>query len=814
MTARLLKTLAGALLALTLASMLTVSPARAQGGPAQDALPQPLASWQADLDRLEGSIGRVERSDDALVRLRQDLRRVREKAEDYARSIGEQHEALKSQLDKLGPAPKDEEPAESEAAAKLRQDLTAQVAELDGAMRAADVVQTRARQIIEIVQAKRRKLFSGQLLNRSGRPLTGSFWTTVAERYEIVTHRLGLLAGQWWQAIRHPGWLLALLAGAVAIWAGLRALATIAVSRYRALDPDELPSRQQRAASAGAVTLARAIPPIAATGLLLVALSELEMLPARSAQLATDAWLAIALTSGLIALAYTLLAPNQPRWRIIYASDSKARALRWLAYVLAAIYGLDLFLEALAVTLVAPLTFTVAQRFVANLMIAIVLTAILLVPIWRDRPADAKKGWFILFRVILWGAVVTILAASALGYVALAQFVTTRLILTGTILILLYLLHHTIEAIAASIADPDRAGGRWLAGNFALSSDRHAQLGLLAWIVLQLLLLALVVPLILLQWGFSLEDMRNWIQRGFFGFEIGNWRISLWTILAALVLFVLGFFVTRFVQRWIDSRVLERAQFDQGARSAIRTAIGYLGIALAGLVAISYAGIDFSNIAIVAGALSVGIGFGLQSIVNNFVSGLILLAERRISVGDRIIVGEDEGYVRRISVRATEIETFDRNFVIIPNSQLMTNAVKNWTFQHRRARVTIDVGVGYGSDPRHVERVLLDCANRHPAIIFHDQTEVWFMDFGDSALLFRLKAFVGDVTNMLTTRSDLRFSIMEAFREEGIEIPFPQQDLHLKDIDRLEAALSGKAKASPRTASKRAASKRAAATKE
>ena len=192
----------------------------------------------------------------------------------------------------------------------------------------------------------------------------------------------------------------------------------------------------------------------------------------------------------------------------------------------------------------------------------------------------------------------------------------------------------------------------------------------------------------MLQWGFSGADIRDWFKSLFFGIEVGQFRISLARILLGIVLFIALLFATRLFQRWLREKALQQTRMDPGIVNSIDTVVGYVGIALAALLAVSYAGLDITNLAIVAGALSVGIGFGLQSIVNNFVSGLILLIERPIKVGDRIVVGDQQGLVRRISVRATEIETFDRASLIVPNSELITGRVLNWTHRNSLAPST------------------------------------------------------------------------------------------------------------------------------
>jgi small-conductance mechanosensitive channel len=260
---------------------------------------------------------------------------------------------------------------------------------------------------------------------------------------------------------------------------------------------------------------------------------------------------------------------------------------------------------------------------------------------------------------------------------------------------------------------------------------------------------------------------------------IGGRTFSLTDVLIGMVVFAILFILVRFIQGFLDVRVLRQTRMDVGVRDALKAGIGYVGVVIAALVAIHTAGIDLSGLAIVAGALSVGIGFGMQSIVSNFVSGLILLIERPIKEGDWIVVGQDEGYVKRISVRSTEIQTFSNATVIVPNSELITGSVTNWMYKDKSGRAELPIGVAYGSDTAKVREVLLDCLKGHNGIRAWPQPTVLFMDFGDNALLFQLRFYVNKVDDRLSIASDIRFAIDAAFREAGISIPFPQRDVHV-----------------------------------
>ena len=192
----------------------------------------------------------------------------------------------------------------------------------------------------------------------------------------------------------------------------------------------------------------------------------------------------------------------------------------------------------------------------------------------------------------------------------------------------------------------------------------------------------------------------------FFGFNVGDVTISLSSILFAALLFAAAFAVTRMIQRWLDNTFLPATDLDAGLRNSISTAAGYVGIITAGMLAFSYLGLSLERVTIVAGALSVGIGFGLQSIVNNFISGLILLWERPIRVGDLVVVGDGEGYVRRINVRSTEIQTFDRSTIIVPNSNLISGIVRNRVRNDRIGRVLVSIPVPRASDPDQVAEIM------------------------------------------------------------------------------------------------------------
>ncbi len=269
------------------------------------------------------------------------------------------------------------------------------------------------------------------------------------------------------------------------------------------------------------------------------------------------------------------------------------------------------------------------------------------------------------------------------------------------------------------------------------------------------------------------------------GIPIGGIRIVPTNIVGGIIAFTILLAFTGWIKRWIDKRWLRQIiSADRGARDALVTIVGYTGFIISLLVGLSIAGINVTGLAVVAGALSVGIGFGLQSIANNFISGIILLFERPIKAGDFVTVGDVQGFVKKISIRATEIETLDNQDMLVPNSELISGRVTNWVLHNPYGRLRIKVGVAYGSDINKVKDILEAISHENKSVITDGRVpppKALFMGFGDSALEFELRVRIFDIKKRYDVVSELNFKIDEEFQKNHIIIPFPQRDIHIKD---------------------------------
>ncbi len=730
-----------------------------------------MTAWDTDLDRIEKDLENKALRQRDLDRNRERLDEVRDDIDSVLDKVRPRVDSFKAQVESLGPPPAKDQPAEPEALAKQREEWNATLGNLTVAKNAAEAARHRSTQITARVQDIRRRRFTDRLFERVPETYALKTWSEAPAQIVYALQQAAGAVGNWWLLQEQPGdvnlvLFIVLLLAAAMVFVARRGVRTVHV--WKGQEP---PPFWRRGAGAAWLILLRAVPVALPLIALYFGLHGQDLLPADVDRLAYSALRSAVIITVVVALVTTALAPRHPEWRLIPASDSAAFRIRWLVIALASVYALNLFLGTVRSVAFAPFSVTVVQSCVASVVIALLTMAILRTRLQTENiniEGAPELTWLRALRIPVWTVAIFILLAAASGYLSLARFISAQLIVTGTILAIVYLMMIWIDAFGQSMSDPEAATGRWIMETFRCEKRRCEQAALPTTLVLKLIVLLCSVPLILLQWGFNWKDVAEWSHDLFVGFRVGNAQISIAAILASTIVFALGYFAARLFQGWLDRQVLEPAGVSGGVRHSIRTAVGYVGVVAAGLLAVSYAGIDLSSLAIVAGALSVGIGLGLQGVVNNFVCGLILLVERPIKVGDWVVVGNEEGLVRRISVRSTEIETFDRANVLVPNSAFIAEKVKNWTLHNYSGRIVIPVSVRYACDARQVREILLTVARANPQVMTSPEPSAQLDEFAAETMVFKLYVYVYDLTKGGSVRTDLRIAILEAFAAAGV----------------------------------------------
>ena len=752
-----------------------------------------LSSIRADLARLDAIRLTLDRADatfkreglsvQALFDLGQGLSPLREELQRRIDELQPRLAQVDARLKQLGPAPAAAPPPESEAIAAERARLNGEIASLDPVLKQARLLAARADELADQITERRRSLYARQLFEPSPSVLSPFVWLDAAEAFAEELGLVGGLVRAWWASLREGGVIRAVLA---ALTLGALGVAIAMLWRWwqrRAVVPaaTAAPTRFAKVlASIGAFLRIAVTAP-------LVALVAIEVLEAY--QLLPDRWLEIAYGLGIAvtiaafgrAIATSVFAADAPWRRLVALDDETATAftrhLVWAARVLGAL----LFALVLHKVLDAPPVLVVATNMMFTLAIGGLLLH-LLVSSHRRRTetADAATQPALWLRAIAWLVLAVIVTALVAGYAGFAAFVAQRLLSSIAVLAVLYLLLVLTNAALVERLGADTPRNRAIAVNFGVNPRR---LGLLASLMAGGVCLLLIVAAMVLIIGpleFTPADVGDTLRKVAFGFRVGDISVSFGTIFTAAFILLAALVITRVLQSWLERQILPRTDLEPSLQQSISAVFGYVGVIAAIVLALSQLGIDLQKVALIAGALSVGIGFGLQSIVSNFISGLILLAERPIRVGDLIVVKGEEGHVRRIRVRATEIETAEHASVIIPNAEFITGPVKNWTHANTTGRVIVKVGVGYDSDPDAVRKILLACADEHPHVLKIPAASALFLAFGESALQFELRAYVDNVDAALGTRSDLNLAILRRFRAAGIVIPYPQREVRIR----------------------------------
>ncbi len=743
---------------------------------------------KTELDNAEKVMERKLLPATILLDIRQKIDPLEEKLREALDEVDPKLQAAKTRLEQLGPKPADGQPPESAEAKAQRDALTKEVGDIDTKIKQIKVLQVRIDQMQDRVNERRRELVTAQLFERTESAFDPRFWVKVGPSLPRAWNSLHILVTDWTYFITNMvgygaliGGLAMMLIGAVAARFGylwLDRMATMSTALAQGESSLRRPLR-------GLVELRRALPVPVIVGIVVLAMTSFDLILPRAFPL-VPAFLTAAVIYGLsIAVMNAVFAPGRPDDRLISVSDDMAASICSVQRQVGLAVAVGIIMLAYTRVLVTPIALTGAVTILVSLSLALIAIYWLrstAVEVDRTGFQSNPNAAVSFVRPLLWLVVAAVMVSLAMGYIAFAAFFASRIAATLLIVAFTLLVIRLFDALIAEFFGADTHRGRHLAGTLGLRPERVELLGAVLGGILRVITLFFSIVLILSPWELQATDIGSTpFDDLLWGMKITDLRVSALAVVGALVSVIIGGLLLKTIKSWFDSKVLPRTGFDAGLQNSVSTIFGYIGIVVIGGIGLRQLGLDLSNLAIVAGALSVGIGFGLQSIVSNFVSGLILLAERPIRVGDSIVVKGEEGIVKGISVRSTEIETFEKATVIVPNAELISGVVKNWTHSNTWGRVIIHVRVAYDSDETLVRRELLAAAADQTHLLKDPPPRVFLLGFGDNGLEFQLRSICSDVQYSLAVRSDLHFAILERFRKANIIISPPIQRVQIPE---------------------------------
>jgi potassium-dependent mechanosensitive channel len=758
-----------------------------------------LDASRLQLDQIDTSLKRDSLTDNDLLRLRGLLAPLLEDVADMMATAAPRVDVARGRLEQLGAAPDAKAAPESAEIAADRAQRDKALQEADDTLKIARALSLHAGQLVTDIADRRRSLLAAALFMRGDSLLDPNLWVSVVRTAPSDISAIKTIMVDWLISLpgrladpRIIGLVLALLAAAGLSFARRRLLPSFA-----ARDPAlAIPNPWRIALAATTRAVLGALPVAVGCYLVMEAAASAGLVPMRLAPVLRITLGGIAFVAFSRAMADALLAPELPQWRLVRLDNDSAQRLHRLIWRGSALIASAKVVEALLQAIAAALPLSVAVRGVFALAFALLIANALRKMGQAQTTNDAEcLGPFVPvesrfaapLRLVGWICVLVVIAATLLGYVTLSGFTIDQIIwvsMLGAILTLALALGE--EGIAAALAEGTRLS-LTLQSNVGLRRRSIEQIGIIAAGTLKVTLIVFFLLMALAPWGVQSGDMWTSLKAAFFGFKVGDVTVSLSSILIAAFAFGIGLLVTRAFQRWLDTRYLPTTELDSGLRNSINTGFGYIGITAAAAIAIGQLGVSLDKLTIVAGALSVGIGFGLQSIVSNFVSGLILLWERPIRVGDLVVIGESEGYVRRISVRATEVQAFDRSMVLIPNANLISGVVRNRVRGERTGRILISLTLPRSSDPAVVRKTLLQCAQDNHDVMKDPLPKVFFKKIGESTIDFDLICLIPDVESVSRVTSDLNFAIHTALSKKGMSSDGPE--LAIRGLDRIEDTL-------------------------
>ncbi|UYK82696.1 DUF3772 domain-containing protein [Xanthomonas sacchari] len=706
---------------------------------------------------------------------------------------------VEARLQQLGPAATGDSPD----IAAQRRALTKQRDSLDSGVKRGKLMVVEARQLADEIERARAEHFSQELSLRSPSPLSPALWKQIAADFPddqaklLALYTLGMQSLQDAIAEHGSGALGVGIAIALILLFPLRYLLRWLGKRYAMSRAPG--SRLRRSGLAIWFLLLGTLTPGLAALALAEALRSIDAVPERL-DAVLNGFVVVSFAAAFMgSLGASVLLPNQPSWRLFPIDDATARRLRKYTWATAALAWLSSMLLVINQAARTSDSATVAADGVIALVYGVLILATLtsLSRLRRRQYAEAAAqalanaqppppgqhgGALALIGVLVKVAVVVALLAALLGYLHLGLFITRQIIWITMIVGAIRLLMTFADDFALWLFASEGRIGRAANGAFGVRSSSLEQAGVLTSALIRVVLLLIGVGALLMPFGTNVSIVSDWFSLLSDGIRLSD-KVVLYpgAIARAVLVLLLGLGVMQYLHRWLTQTYLPKTELDDGSRNSISTVARYVGIILAALWALAALGIGLERIALVVSALSVGIGFGLQSITQNFVSGLILLAERPVKIGDWIKIGDQEGDVRRISVRATEIQVGDRSTLIVPNSELITKTLRNMTLAGPLGRVQIQFAVSLSTDVGKLRALLLELYAAHPGVLDDPAPSVFIDSIANGHVTLNSFAYVASPRLTYGTRSELFFALLQRLAEEGIALESPQEVKLLRD---------------------------------
>ncbi|WP_235873309.1 DUF3772 domain-containing protein [Pseudoxanthomonas winnipegensis] len=724
---------------------------------------------------------------------------------DAQRQADAQALALQPQLDEIDERLKqlgDLAPGTREASdiAAERKQLQASHDRLDGAIKRAKLLSVEAQQLGDAIEKARARQLSEQLFARVASPLSPTLWRQMAQAWPDDVQRLRAVGQDLMQALQQGVAthgtaplatgiaiaLLILLPGALALrWVGQRYV----IQRTPG-------GRLRRSALAvWTLVLGTALPTIAAW-VLIDTLRAIQAIPEDLDGLA-DAVVRVTFFSAFVgATSAALLLPRQPSWRLLPFDDDTAVKLgryAWLTSVAVWLSGMLTALNRVART--NPVTGVGVDGVIALVFVALVIAMLVSLLRIHRGPVEAaaeggeaaasavpqrRSGVVVLVSLLAQLVVAAALVGAVLGYVNFARAATQQIIWAVVVCGAGGLLMMFADDLSQWLFKPDSRFGKAASVGLGLRSSHMEQAAVLTAAVARLWLVLMVIGALLVPYGANFTSITDWIAQARKAWSASGLPLQPWDVLRAVLVALIGLTLVKAAHRWLVRTYLPSTELELSTRASVAAVMRYLGITVVALCVLVTLGLDMTKLAIVASALSVGIGFGLQAITQNFISGLILMAERPVKIGDWVRIGDAEGDVRRINVRSTEIQVSDRSTLIVPNSDLITKTIRNMTMAGPLGRVQLQFSVPLGTDVAAVRTLLLDLYAAHENVLAEPAPSVFIDSIAGGMIAINSFAYVPSPRATYGTRSDLFFQLLQALADAQIALVTPQ-DVRIVD---------------------------------